>query len=107
LLGLATAGLALALVSVWSGGSSPELGKTVLTVTVFALAAAQTAALAARRQSGDPASLSALFAVSCVLALTLAMMASLAAWAELGDAVYFGSSGRSPSSTCSSSSFSR
>jgi hypothetical protein len=88
LLGLATAGLALALFSVWSGGSSAGLGKTIVTLTVFAVAASQTAALAARRQRGDPASVTALFAVSCVLALTLATMASLAAWAELDDAVF-------------------
>ena len=89
LLGLAAAGLALALFSVWSGGSSAELGKTILTVTVFAVAASQTAALVARRRRDDPASVGVLFAVSCVLALSLATMATLAAWAEIGSSVYF------------------
>lgn len=89
LVALAAAGLALALVSVWSGGSSAVLGKVILTVTVFAVAASQTAALTARRRRSDPASVSALFAVSCTLVLTLATMASLAAWAEVDDAVYF------------------
>ena len=89
LLGLAAAGLVLGLFSVWSGGSSAELGKTILTVTAFAVAASQTAALTARRQKDDPASVSALFAVSSVLAFTLATMATWAAWAEIGSSVYF------------------
>jgi hypothetical protein len=87
--GLAAAGLVLSLVNVWSGGASSEVGKVVLTATVFAGAAAQTAALAARRGEGDPILVRALFPVSCALALVLATMVSVAAWAELEDAVYF------------------
>jgi hypothetical protein len=56
---------------------------------VFAGAAAQTAALVARRAEGDPILVRALFPLSCALALVLATMVSVAAWAELEDAVYF------------------
>ena len=86
---LAATGLAMGIVSTWSGGSSPAFGKTVLTVTVFSVAASQAAALDARRRETDPASIAALFAASCVLALTLAAMAAVAAWAEIGSPVYF------------------
>jgi hypothetical protein len=87
--GLAAAGLVLSLVNVWTGGGSSDVGKAVLTATVFAGAAAQTAALAARRAAGDPILVRALFPVSCALALVLATMASVAAWAEFENAVYF------------------
>lgn len=87
--GLAAAGLVLSLVNVWSGGASGEVGKAVLTATVFAAAAAQTAALVARRAEGDPILVRALLPLSCVLALVLATMVSVAAWAEFEDAVYF------------------
>lgn len=89
ILALAATGLVLSLFSVWSGGSSETVGKTVLTVTVFALAASQVGALAARRRSRDPASVRTLFAASCALALVLATMASVAAWAEIGSSAYF------------------
>jgi hypothetical protein len=87
--GLAAAGLSLSLVNVWTGGASSEVGKAVLTVTVFAGAAAQTAALAARRAEGDPTLVRALFPVSCALATVLATMVSVAAWAQFEDALYF------------------
>jgi hypothetical protein len=88
-IGLAATGLATGIVSIWSGGSSAAFGKTVLTVTVFSVAASQTAALDARRRETDPASVGALFAVSCASALTLAGMATVAAWAEIGSSMYF------------------
>jgi hypothetical protein len=87
--GLAAAGLVLSLVNVWTGGASSEVGKAVLTATVFAGAAAQTAALAARRAESDPILVRALFTVSCALAVVLATMVSVAAWAQFEDAVYF------------------
>lgn len=89
LLVLAGTGLVLALVGVWSSTGSSTFGKLVLTVTAFALAAAQTSALAARRREDDPALVGALFAVSSGLAIALAIMAAAAAWAEVGDPVYF------------------
>lgn len=87
--GLAAGGLALALAAVWTSGPSDELGKSLTTVNVFAVAATQTAALAARRRPSDPSSVRGLFAVSCVLAIVLATMAIVATWAELEDPVYF------------------
>jgi hypothetical protein len=86
---LAAAGLVLSLVNVWSGGASSEVGKAVLTSTVFAFAAAQTAALSARRAEDDPVLVRALFPISYALAVVLATMVSVAAWAELEAAVYF------------------
>jgi hypothetical protein len=87
--GLAAAGLALSLVNVWTGGASSDVGKAVLTATVFAGAAAQTAALAARRAQSDPILVRALFPVSAALAVVLATMVSVAAWAQFEAAAYF------------------
>ena len=89
ILGLAATGLVLSLFSVWSGGSSATVGKTVLTVTTFALAAAQIGALAARRRESDATPVRVLFAASCATSLVLATMASVAAWAEIGSAAFF------------------
>jgi hypothetical protein len=89
ILGLAATGLALGVVSTWTSGDSAALGKMVLTVTVFAVAASQTGGLAARRRESDPLSVRMLFAVSCGLALVLATMATVAAWVELESTVYF------------------
>jgi len=86
---LAVAGFALALAAVWTSRPSDELGKSVTTVTVFAVAATQTSALAARRRARDPSFVPRLFAVSCVLALVLAALATVAAWAEIDDSLYF------------------
>ncbi|HEY7148239.1 MAG TPA: hypothetical protein VH420_02230 [Gaiellaceae bacterium] len=89
ILGLAATGLVLSLFSVWSGGSSAVVGKTVLTATVFALAASQTGTLAARRRDGDPTSVRVLFALSCATAPALATLAAVAAWAEIESSAYF------------------
>ncbi len=89
ILGLAATGLVPILFSVWSGGSSSIVGKIVLTATVFALAASQIGALAARGRKSDPTPVRVLFAVSCATALVLATMATIAAWAELGSSAYF------------------
>lgn len=86
---LAATGLALALVSVWSGGGSATLGKAVGTVTFLAVAACQTSALAARRREADSSSVGVLFALSCALALLLAVMATAAVWADPQSQVYF------------------
>lgn len=86
---MAAAGFTLALVNLWTGSTSTVVGKTILTATAFAVAAAQTSALDARRRPSDPTSVQGLFAVSCILAIVLATMATVAAWAELENPVYF------------------
>ncbi len=88
-LALACLGLSLALVSIWTNGSSAVLGKSVATVTVFAVASTQTAALSVRRHEGDPTSTRRLFSLSVVLALALATMATVAAWGDIGRQGYF------------------
>ena len=85
---LSSTGLALGLVSIW-GGESETLGKSIVTVTVFALAASQTGALAARRQKTDPPFVRTIFAISCGLALLLTVLATAAVWAELNSQLYF------------------
>ncbi len=87
---LAIAGFALTLTAVWTTEPPVWLGKLATTVTVFAVAGTQTAALAARRRASDPSSVPALFAGSSLLALVLATMASVTAWAEIQDSpLYF------------------
>jgi hypothetical protein len=79
---LSVLGFALALAAVWAGDDPPEgLWKTLATVTAFAVAATQTAALARRP--------SRLFATSTLLVLVLAAMASAAAWAEIESTGYY------------------
>jgi hypothetical protein len=85
---LAATALALNLIALWSGGGSATLGKSVGTVTFFAVAASQTGALSARRRATDPSSVSALFMFSCGLALFLAVLATAVVWAEPHGQVY-------------------
>jgi len=87
-LALVAGGAALALAVVWTNGSD-ALGKTLATVTVLALAAAQAAALTARRRQDDPASVRRLFAVSCALAAVAATMFAVALWGEIERDSYF------------------
>jgi hypothetical protein len=84
-LALSGVGLSLALAAVWSGDPPEELGKSVAAVTAFAAALAQTSALAARRRERDPAAVRRLFAVSVALAVVLAALVTVAAWAEIED----------------------
>jgi hypothetical protein len=86
---LSAAGLSLALATVWASDPPDQLGKTATSVTVFAAAGTQAAALAARRRASDPAPVRVLFAASCALALALATLAAAAAWAEIDDSLYF------------------
>jgi hypothetical protein len=78
-LALAAGAAALALAAVWTGGS-PGLGKTLATVTVFALAAAQAAALTARGRTEDVISVRRLYALSCALAAVVAAMITALIW---------------------------
>ncbi len=87
-LALAAGGAALALAVVWSNGSD-RLGKTLATVTVLALAAAQVAGLTARRRTDDPTSVRRLFAASCALAAVVAAMVATALWGEIEGDGYF------------------
>jgi hypothetical protein len=90
LLVLTAAGLAAAIAAVWWTNEPPTaLGKLNATATVFAVAAAQVAALAARRRESDSRSVRRLFVSSVVLVLALATMVSIAAWAEIGAQGYF------------------
>jgi MFS family permease len=87
---MTAAGFALAIAAAWWPNEPPAaLGKANATATVFAVAAAQIAALAARQRTSDPLSVRRLFASSAVLVLAVATMVSIAAWAEIGAQGYF------------------
>jgi hypothetical protein len=86
---VAGAGLALALAVVWSNDPPDALGKTTGTVTAFALASTQTAALEARRSGGDSQAVRRLFAASIALALVLAALMTAAVWGDIGNQVYY------------------
>jgi MFS family permease len=86
---LSAGGLVLALAAIWTSGPSDDLGKSLTTVTLFAVAATQTAALTARRRPTDPPSVRMLFVASCVLALVVAALVTVAVWAEIEDSPYF------------------
>ena len=82
-LALAIAGFVLAAAVVWTEAGD-TLGKWVLTVTVFAFAATQTAAqLAGRRTTRT------LFPISVALVLVVAAMATAAAWGKIDSSVYY------------------
>lgn len=78
---LAALGFVLALAVVWSDGASEPLVKALVTVTSFAVAATQTAALSGRRHR--------LFAVSTALVFVLAVLVTAAAWGEIGSSGYY------------------
>jgi hypothetical protein len=88
-LALAATGFSTAAAAVWTSEPPDELGKAMATITVLAVAATQTAALAARRQVRDPRAVRRLFAASTALALVLAAMTSAAAWGEIDDQGYY------------------
>lgn len=80
------AGLAVA--SIWGASGGDTLGRLVGTATVTAIAIAQAAALAARRQAGDPVVVRRLFTASCVLAVAGAAVATALLWANPRNGVY-------------------
>lgn len=80
----AAAAVSLSLWAVWSGGGGEALGKTIGTVTFFLVAAAQTAALAARRRGRDPRWVRVLFPCSVGLAGVAAAAATGAVWTNAG-----------------------
>ncbi|MFZ1879454.1 MAG: hypothetical protein WAU41_04745 [Gaiellaceae bacterium] len=84
LTGVASAGLAslLALAAIWSRSSSDTLGRTVGSAVVVAFAFSQFSALMARRNTGDPSSVSRLFAASCLTASVAAVLAVTFIWSN-------------------------
>lgn len=86
---LASTGFAAAAAAVWTSSPPDELGNTVATITAFAVASTQTAALAARHRAQDPSSVRRLFAASTALALLLAAMLTAGAWAEIDSSAYY------------------
>ena len=77
---LAAAGAAVALAGIWS--DSETLGKTVGSVTAFALAGTQISALTARRRRADPGVVRWLFAVSCGTAVVAASLFAVLIWTQ-------------------------
>lgn len=82
---LAAAGFALAVAGVWAVEVPGWLGKSIATVTAFAVAATQTAALVARRRDADPVSVRRLLVLATALVLVVAALATAAAWLEIED----------------------
>lgn len=82
---LALLGAALAVGLTWTSDPPESLGNSVLTVTCFAVAAAQTSALAARRRARDPRSVRTLFVVSTALAFALAAFVTGVVWSSFDD----------------------
>lgn len=82
-LALAVAGFAVAATAVWTDAGD-TFGRSVLTVTVFAVAATQTAAQRAGRRTTRT-----LFPLSVGLVLVVAAMATAAAWGEIDSSLYF------------------
>ncbi len=78
----AVAGGTLAIATVWTDDAPEPIWKTLVTLVVFLLAAAQTALLSLRRSEGDPRLVRILFALSTVLAIAVAAMIAIALWAD-------------------------
>jgi hypothetical protein len=87
-IGLSGLGAALALASVWGRSGSETLGKSVGTATLLAVATAQAAALAARRQAGDPALVRRAFAASCATAAATGAAGTALLWTQPGSGTY-------------------
>lgn len=85
---LAAAGAALGLVSIWGFSDVEAVGKSVGTATILAVAAAQVAALTARRVKRDPTVVRELFAASCGTAALAAGAAVAAIWAQPSGTLY-------------------
>ena len=90
-LGVSAVGLALALVLLWIDWDDvpEELWKSLLSVTVFAVAGAQACATTLRRRAGDSGAVRALHALGLALAVVAAAMSAVAAWAEIERTGYY------------------
>jgi hypothetical protein len=85
---LSTIAAALALASVWGLSDTEAMGKSVGTATILAFAAAQTSALAARRQERDAGIVRRLFAASCATGSLAAGAGTALFWAQPNGATY-------------------
>ena len=85
---LTAVGAGLALSFVWAFDDVEAVGKSVGTATVLAVAAAQAAALAARRQDRDPGLVRSLYATSCGTAALAAAAVTALIWTEPDDVLY-------------------
>lgn len=82
-LALTVAGFVLGAVTIWADAGE-TFGKSLLTVTVFGVAATQTAGQLAHRRTTRT-----LFPLSVALVLVVAAMATAAAWSEIDSSVFY------------------
>jgi hypothetical protein len=85
---LAAVGAVLALALVWTPSAGESFGKTVGSVTVFAVMCAQASALAFRRQDRDPPVVRRLFALSCGTGGLIAVTGTAMFWANPNGGFY-------------------
>jgi hypothetical protein len=89
-LGLAALGLVLVLAFVWNWDDDPEgLWKSALTVTVFAIAAAQAAGTTSRLRPDDPGAIRWLYPAGAGVGAIAALMSAIAAWEEIDNSGYY------------------
>ncbi|HET7568354.1 MAG TPA: hypothetical protein VFJ91_10205 [Gaiellaceae bacterium] len=81
-LGLAALAAAVSLVALWAFPDSDTAGRMVLTATMPALAAAQAAAVTARRREDDSIAVRRLHPVSCATGAVLALFVAFLVWTE-------------------------
>jgi hypothetical protein len=87
---LAVAGFGASVTMLWAGDDPPpSLAKTAATLAALTAASTQVAALIARGREQDSRTVRRLFAASTALVLSLATMATVAAWAEIGVQSYY------------------
>ena len=85
---LAAVGAVLALAAIWTPSAPDALGKTVGSVTVFAVMCAQASVLAFRRQDRDPPVVRRLFAVSCGTGGLIAVLGCAMFWTSPHGSLY-------------------
>jgi hypothetical protein len=85
---LAAFGAVFALALVWTPSAGESFGKTVGSVTVFAVMCAQASALAFRRQDRDPPVVRRLFALSCGTGGLIAVTGTAMFWANPNGGFY-------------------
>ena len=85
---LAVVGAVLALALVWTPSAGDTFGRTVGSVTVFAVMGAQASLLAFRRQDRDPPAVRRLFAASCGTGALIAVSATAMFWTSPQGGLY-------------------
>lgn len=83
-LGLDAGAAALAVTAIWTGGDPERLQRGVWVAAVAAVAAAQIAALTARRRATDARLIRGLFVVSTALAVIVAVLVGGMIWQDAG-----------------------